>query len=83
MADNCEFRDLKDSLIGYRIVLGVTDNHVRERLLRVPDLTLEKALEIKRAAEAIENQLKQIVNYSGSQPDEEQERRTLKGDSEI
>ena len=39
MADKCEFRDLKDSLIRDRIVLGVTD-HVRERLLRVPDLTL-------------------------------------------
>ena len=52
MADNCEFRDLRDSFIRDRIVLGVTDNHMRERLLRVPDLTLEKALEISRAAEA-------------------------------
>ena len=58
MADNCEFRDFKDSLIRDRIVLGVTDNHVRERLLRVPDLTLEKALEISRAAEATQSQLK-------------------------
>ena len=62
MADNCEFRDLKDSLIRDRIVLGVTDNHVRERLLRVPDLTLEKALEISRAAEATQSQLKQMQN---------------------
>ena len=62
MADNCEFQDLKDSLIGDRIVFGVTDNHVRERLLRVPDLTLDKALEIARAAEATQNQLKQIHN---------------------
>ena len=46
MADNCEFPDLKDSFICDCIVLGVTDNHVRERLLQVPDLTLEKALEI-------------------------------------
>ena len=57
-----EFRDLKDSLIRDRIVLGVTDNHVRERLLRVPDLTLEKALEISRAAEATQSQLKQMQN---------------------
>ena len=62
MADNCEFRDLKDSLIRDRIVLGVTDNHVRECLLRVPDLTLEKALEISRAAEATQSQLKQMQN---------------------
>ena len=62
MADNCEFRDLKDSLIRDRIVLEVTDNHVRERLLRVPDLTLEKALEISRAAKATQSQLKQMQN---------------------
>ena len=62
MADNCEFRDLKDSLIRDRIVLGVTENHVRERVLRVPDLTLEKALEISRAAEATQSQLKQMQN---------------------
>ena len=37
MADNCEFQDLKNSLIRDRIVFGVTDNHVPEQLLRVPD----------------------------------------------
>ena len=62
MADNCEFQDLRDSLIRDRIVFGVTDNHVRERLLRVPDLTLDKALEITRVAEATQNQLKQMEN---------------------
>ena len=58
MTDNCEFQDLKDSLIRDRIVFGVTDSHVRERLLRVPGLTLNKALEIARAAEAIQSQMK-------------------------
>ena len=62
MADSCEFRDLKDSLIRYRIVFGVTDNLVRQRLLRVPDLMQEKALTITRAAEATLNQLKQMQN---------------------
>ena len=62
MADNCEFQDLKNSLIRDRIVVGFTDNHVRERLWRVTDLTLDKALEISRAAEATQNQLKQMQN---------------------
>lgn len=62
MADNCEFRDLRDSLILDRVFFGVTDNHVRERLLRVPDLTFEKTLEIARTAEATRNQLKEIQN---------------------
>ena len=59
MADNCGFRKLRDSLI---CDLGVSDNHVRERLLRVPDLALEKASEISRAAEATQSQLKQMQN---------------------
>ena len=63
MADNCKFQDMKDSLIRDRIVFGVTDNQVRRRLLRVPELTLlDKALEIARAAEATQNQLKQMQN---------------------
>ena len=53
-----EFRGLKDSLIRDRIVLGVTDNHVRERLLRVLALTLKKAFEISRAAVAAQSQLR-------------------------
>ena len=48
MVDNCEFQDLKNSLIRDHIVFGVTDQHMRERLLRVLDLMLDKALEISR-----------------------------------
>ena len=62
MADSCEFQDLKDSLIRDRIVLGIVDNNVRERLLQVPDLTLNKALEIARATETTQSQLKQMQN---------------------
>ena len=49
---------MKNSLIRDHIVFGVTDNHGRERLLRVPDL------EIARAAEATQEfyQLKQMQN---------------------
>ena len=32
-------------MIRDRMVFGIADNNVRERLLRVPDLTLNKALE--------------------------------------
>ena len=43
-------------------VFGIADNNVRERLLRVPDMTLNKALETARAAEATQSQLKQMQN---------------------
>lgn len=62
MADNCEFQELKNSLIRDPLVFGVTENQARKQLLRVPDLTLDKALDIARAAEATQNQLKQIQN---------------------
>lgn len=47
-----KFRDLKDLLIRDHTVLRITDNHVRERLLRIADLTLEKAIEISKASES-------------------------------
>ena len=54
--------DLKDSLIRDRIVFGIADNNMRERLLRVLVLLLNKALEIIRAAEATQSQLKRMQN---------------------
>ena len=43
-------------------MFGIADNNVRELLLRVPDLTLNEALETARAAEATQSQLKQMQN---------------------
>ena len=36
MSNTCEFGDLKESLIRDRVVFGIQDNSVRERLLRDP-----------------------------------------------
>ena len=33
------------------IVIGITDNHLRQRLLREPDLTLDSALKFGHAYE--------------------------------
>ena len=48
---------------------------MRERSLRVPDLTLNEALEIGGAAEAIQSQLKQMRNLH--EVNEEEERKVL------
>ena len=45
-------------------MFGIADNNTRERLLRVPDFTLNKALENARAAEATQSQLKQMQNLN-------------------
>ena len=60
LSESCEFGTLKDSLIKDRIVLGVNNQKTRERLLRVPDLTLGKALDVVRSAEVTEQQMREI-----------------------
>lgn len=49
LATTCEFGLLCDSLIKDRLICGITNVGIRERLLRESDLTLEKAMDICRA----------------------------------
>ena len=60
MSDTCEFGGLKESLIRDRVVFGIQDSSVRERLLRDPQLTLQTMTEKVRSAEPTQAQLKQI-----------------------
>ena len=60
LASTCEFRVLKESLIRDRIVFGIQDSSVRERLLRDAKLTLETVIGKVRSSELTEIQLKQI-----------------------
>ena len=64
LCETCEFGTLKKSLVKDRIVLGVNNTKTRERLLRVPDLTLEKALDVVRSAEAKDKQMKELDSDS-------------------
>ena len=58
LSKSCEFGDLTDSLIKDRLVCGVKQDTVRSRLLWETDLTLQKAIDICRAAETSTQQLK-------------------------
>lgn len=58
----CEFGELTDSLIKDRIVCGIPDSALRERLLREQELNLEKALVLCRAAETVKSQVKELVS---------------------
>ncbi|CAJ1049307.1 uncharacterized protein K02A2.6-like [Xyrichtys novacula] len=60
-AKDCEFGDLHDSLVRDRIVCGITNDQVRGRLLREADLTLEKAVDICRASELTNTQVKALT----------------------
>ena len=63
---SCEFGVLTDSLIKDRIVCGILDDRTRSRLLREPDLSLQKALDICRANEATTTQMKLLTATSGA-----------------
>ena len=64
LSETCEFGTLRNSLIKDRIVLGVSNCKTRERLLRVQELTLEKALGVVRSAEMTEKQLQELESDS-------------------
>ena len=65
-AQTCQFENLKDSMIRDRLVLGVTNTRVRERLLREENLNLDKAVKICQAAEATERQIQTLSTEKGA-----------------
>ena len=57
LADTCNFGALKDEMIRERIVCGVRDSSLRKQLLQVPELTLERCIDMCCSAEATSTQL--------------------------
>ncbi|XP_063538098.1 uncharacterized protein LOC134747405 [Cydia strobilella] len=51
MAAKCGFKDLCDDLVKDRLICGIRNTTLRERLLREPDLKLSSALDICRLVE--------------------------------
>ena len=51
-AKKCEFGAEESSMLRDKIVFGIKDVPIKERLLRDPELTLQKTLDICRAAES-------------------------------
>ncbi|XP_072948719.1 uncharacterized protein [Epargyreus clarus] len=51
LSQQCEFGDSHENLIRNKIVCGIVNNKVRDRLLRTDELTLSKAIQICQAAE--------------------------------
>ena len=58
LSENCEFQNLRDSLIKDLIIIGIRDKRIQEKLLRVNDITLEQVLDNCRAFEASKIQTK-------------------------
>lgn len=62
LAQSCEFQYLQDQLIRDKLVMGITDLSLQERLLRMgsEELTLQKTIEYCRSAEASKQQMSNL-----------------------
>ncbi|CAC5410926.1 unnamed protein product [Mytilus coruscus] len=64
LATTCNYGALQESLIRDKIICGIEDSHLRERLLRVIDLDLPKCLQISKAAELSKERIKTLEKLS-------------------
>lgn len=62
LSASCEFGDLKDSLITDRIICGINNPSLKNKLLREENLTLENCTKFCKAVELAELQLKTVNN---------------------
>ena len=69
LSKECEFSDLQNSLIRDMIVIGITDNHLRQRLLREPDLTLDSAIKLGYAYEETKNHVLELLRDFTQNPE--------------
>ncbi|UYV66504.1 K02A2.6-like, partial [Cordylochernes scorpioides] len=68
ISEHCEYANLREELIRDRLVLGVKDRKLSEKLMLNENLTLAKAVEIARQWEAVMRE-QQDLNPSTSQVD--------------
>ncbi|KAI5726050.1 hypothetical protein M8J77_023254 [Diaphorina citri] len=64
VARNCEFGNQLDTIMKVRIVFGIKDNQVRERLLRNPNLTLQQVVDHCKGAEEAKKKNESIKEKS-------------------
>ncbi|UYV76611.1 hypothetical protein LAZ67_14001442 [Cordylochernes scorpioides] len=67
LADSCEFEGLHEQLIRDRIVVGVRNKALSERMQLDSELTLEKAVKMVRQQEAVRQQQVDLQRPSTSQ----------------
>ena len=64
LAKTCYFCDcLQDSLIRDRIVLGIKNEQMTKKLLRMRDLTLNRCIDVCRSEEVAELQMKSLSGW--------------------
>lgn len=62
MSENCNFGEQKERMLRDRIVIGVNDHRLQQKLLEIKDLTLVKAVDICRSAELSREHMKVLTS---------------------
>ncbi|KAL5476341.1 hypothetical protein EMCRGX_G026270 [Ephydatia muelleri] len=65
LAENCDCKNWKDEMICDRLVLGIRDLVLSERMQMDPDLTLENAKKMVRQKEAVKEQQQELKCDAG------------------
>ena len=60
LAETCEYGTMTPELIRDRLIVGILDSELSERLQLIPDLSLENAKEMVRQSEAVHEQQQEL-----------------------
>ena len=69
LADNCDYGAMRDEMIRDRLVVGIRDGQLSERLQLDAELTLEKAKKMVRQREAVHDQQQALKGASNDTQD--------------
>ena len=69
LSENCGFGTLRESLVRDRLILGVMDDRIREKLLGKRDLDLDKAIEMIKASQVTHSRASEIAGEASAQED--------------
>jgi len=61
LARTCQFGSVEESLIRDRLVVGIRSDSTRQKMLQIRDLTLKRAIDLCKASESAEQQLKSVT----------------------
>ena len=68
LAEHCQYGELRDDLIRDKLVSGIRDDSVREKLLGIKDLSLTEAIETLRANQAMKFRVWDMASGTADDP---------------
>uniref|UniRef100_A0A1X7T6M4 Retrotransposon gag domain-containing protein n=1 Tax=Amphimedon queenslandica TaxID=400682 RepID=A0A1X7T6M4_AMPQE len=64
LVENCDYGEFQDEMIRDRLVVGIRNQQLSERMQLDPDLNLEKAKKMARQLEAVRDQSRELKRES-------------------